>query len=134
MTDLLEVYTDGGCKVGTGKGAATFLVVDNGCLQYIHSFPLIRDGLTNNQAEYMAVVMAIMNVSRKCTLFSDSEIVVKQLNGEYAVKDAVLKEMYSTTKEIIKNAGMTITFKNVPRTNKYVALCDKINKTVMDMI
>jgi len=131
---LLEVYTDGGCRVGTGKGAATFLVVDGGCLQYIHSFPLIKNGLTNNQAEYMAVVMAIMNVSRKCTLFSDSEIVVKQMNGEYAVKDAVLKEIYSTAKEIVKNAGMTVTFKNVPRTNKYIGICDKMNKQMMELI
>lgn len=131
MRALLEVYCDGGCKVGKGIGAATYLFVRGEGIQFIHTTPLKKDGLTNNQAEYTAVYLAVLEAGvGKYTLFSDSEVVVKQLNGGYKVKEKNLLTLYKAVKE----TAPSVEFVNVPRENKYIMICDKMNKMMMEMI
>lgn len=135
MRALLEIYCDGGCKVGTGKGAATYLFVKDGVIQFIHSTPIIKEGLTNNRAEYLAMMLALCDSPFEAsTVMSDSEVVVKQLNGQYEVKDAKLKEYNDSIKRMICIIKETVTVKHVPRENKYIQICDKMNKTMMEMI
>lgn len=131
MRALLEVYCDGGCKVGKGIGATTYLFVRDGVIQFIHTTPLKKDGLTNNQAEYTAVYLAVLEAGvGKYTLFSDSEVVVTQLNGGYKVKEKNLLTLYKAVKE----TASSVEFVNVPRENKYIMICDKMNKMMMEMM
>lgn len=131
---LREYYCDGGCLVGKGIGAYSYLLVYEDKLQFLHSFPITGEKLTNNQAEYIAIITTIYNAEGNCTIYSDSEIVVKQLNGEYAIKDPELKKLHTFTKNLITESKFTIKFVNVPRENKYIAVCDKLNKITMGLI
>ena len=53
---------------------------------------------TNNQAEYRALILGLEELLRmgakKISCFLDSELVVKQLNGQYRVKDKDLRPLY----------------------------------------
>lgn len=131
---LLNYFCDGGCKVGAGKGAASYLCVKDGKIQYIHSTPLIKKELTNNQAEYTAIILALADATADCIIYSDSEVVVKQLNGQYKVKEPELINMYEHAKHIIEVNEITVSFKNLPRENKYIMWCDKNNKQMMEML
>jgi len=61
--------------------------------------------MTNNQAEYRAVIAALERAleigADRAILFSDSELVVKQIKGYYRVKKDVLKLLHSKTVELI---------------------------------
>ncbi len=54
---------------------------------------------TNNQAEYAALKLALLEAmklgARRVAIKADSELMVKQLNGEYRVKNAGIKPLYS---------------------------------------
>ena len=66
-----------------------------------------RLGLTtNNVAEYTALLRALERAAqfggRRLEVFSDSELLVKQMNGEYRVKNADLKELHALASERLK--------------------------------
>ncbi len=59
---------------------------------------------TNNQAEYMAIIAALRKAialgARYAQVNSDSELVVKQINGVYRVKKIALKPLYQQVKQL----------------------------------
>ncbi len=59
---------------------------------------------TNNQAEYMAIIAALQKAislgARHADVNSDSELMVKQINGEYRVKNIALKPLYQRVKQL----------------------------------
>jgi len=59
---------------------------------------------TNNQAEYRAIIAALekaISLGASCVeVNSDSELVVKQINGKYRVKKAALKPLYQKVKQL----------------------------------
>ncbi|MFC1953274.1 ribonuclease HI family protein [Chloroflexota bacterium] len=73
---------------------------------------------TNNQAEYRAIIAALETVIRlgvsRADIRSDSELVVRQINGRYRVKNAALKPLYQKVKQLqsrLKDFSIT----HVPR-------------------
>ncbi|MCK4368906.1 MAG: ribonuclease HI family protein [Dehalococcoidales bacterium] len=73
---------------------------------------------TNNQAEYKAIIAALEEAIRlgasQVELSSDSELVVKQINGSYRVKKAALKPLYQRVKQLVGSLeAFTIT--HIPR-------------------
>lgn len=64
-------------------------------------FKRIDGEFTNNAAEWLAVIDAVqyakihLRDATKVEILTDSELVVKQINGEYEVKDKKLKELYT---------------------------------------
>jgi len=73
---------------------------------------------TNNQAEYRAIIAALEEAVRfgaeEVDIMSDSELVVKQLNGQYRVKKASLRPLYQKVAQLIGSlAAFTIT--QIPR-------------------
>ena len=75
--------------------------------------------LTNNQAEYSALVRALEHAARLGThhrllVLSDSELMVKQMKGEYKVKNEDLRELYDRARQLARRfAG--VTFQHVRR-------------------
>ncbi len=59
---------------------------------------------TNNQAEYRAIIAALEEAARlgarQVELNSDSELVVRQIKGEYRVRKATLKPLYQQVKQL----------------------------------
>lgn len=98
MVTEIKVYSDGGARGNPGPAAV-------GVVAYKGSEELFRISkcigkATNNVAEYTALICALdkiidMHCADHPVLFHlDSELVVKQLNGEYKVKDLNLKLLY----------------------------------------
>ena len=60
---------------------------------------------TNNQAEYKAVITglekAVIMGVESVVMYADSELVVKQINGKYRVKNAALKPLYQQVVQLI---------------------------------
>lgn len=104
MLKRISLYTDGGARGNPGPAAAAFVAKNGNEIILKRSEYLGRT--TNNQAEYRALVLGLeellrMNV-KKISCFLDSELVVKQLNGQYRVKDKDLRLPYE---KILKLAG-----------------------------
>ncbi len=104
VTDRITIYTDGGSRGNPGPGGAAYILKDKhgnvvggrGC--YLKK-------TTNNIAEYTALLgslkaaaeMGLDNIS----IYSDSELMVKQINGQYKVKNSNLKKLYSQCMELL---------------------------------
>ncbi|HET7099486.1 MAG TPA: ribonuclease HI family protein [Patescibacteria group bacterium] len=116
----LVIHTDGGSRGNPGPAASAFVVENNGKKIFEGSKYLGKT--TNNVAEYQGVIIALdwllsskeINVS-SITFILDSELIVKQINGSYKVKDENLKKLYIEVKSLIGKIDQKIIFKNVLR-------------------
>jgi len=120
------IYCDGGSRGNPGESASAFVVEKNGKNIYFDAKYL---GIaTNNFAEYSAVLSALKwlnkmkldqkskkNIDEEIIFILDSELVVKQINGEYKVKNQKLKNIYLEIKNILENLPQNIIFKSVRR-------------------
>ena len=99
----IEVFTDGGARGNPGP-AALGVVVTTTDEQILDAFGRYLGETTNNQAEYRAVIAGLEHIKqynpRKATFYIDSELVVKQLNGQYKVKNQELKPLHDRVKAL----------------------------------
>ena len=104
-----SVYVDGS---GGPNGGYGFFVKETG-----ESFYEKQYDITNNQAEYMAIISALkkfVDSDSKITLYSDSKNTVSQLNHEFAINNEKLRELAREAWQLIgKFSDVTITW--VPR-------------------
>jgi ribonuclease HI/probable phosphoglycerate mutase len=96
-SDVLTIHTDGASRGNPGEAAFAYVIRREGQPDIEEAGCLGR--LTNNQAEYTALVRALEHAARlgthhRLTVHSDSELLVKQMRGEYRVKDPGLRELY----------------------------------------
>jgi ribonuclease HI len=72
---------------------------------------------TNNEAEYYALIKALERVRSlddpDVSIFSDSQLLVKQLQGEYKVKVENIKQLYDKAQELAQ--GLSLKFYWIPR-------------------
>lgn len=128
------VFSDGGARGNPGPAAAAFLVLsENGQVLAANSRYL---GLrTNNQAEYEALIAALQFAvtvnAEEVICHLDSELVVKQLNGEYSVKNAELKKLWSKVQEL-SNRFNKASFISIPRTNSQIQKADALVNKALD--
>lgn len=128
----LVIFTDGGARGNPGPAGIGVTISDENGVVLIEFGEAIGEA-TNNVAEYTAVVRALevavgYNVDT-IEFFLDSELVVKQLNGEYKVKNAGLKGLHAAARERLdKYARVRIS--HVPRAKNKVA--DRLANEAMD--
>jgi phosphoribosylglycinamide formyltransferase 1 len=98
----ISIYTDGGSRGNPGPAAAGFLILDESNKRLAAKAFFLGE-TTNNVAEYTGLLKAILEAknidSESIEIFSDSELMVKQLNGEYKVKSNNLSELYEQCME-----------------------------------
>lgn len=97
MPDEIIAHIDGGSRGNPGPAAAGFeLKTPDGVRRLAKAFFLGRT--TNNVAEYTSLIKALEGAqqigARQLTVFSDSELLVKQINGEYKVKSEQIRPLY----------------------------------------
>jgi len=101
---VAELYVDGASSSNPGNaGIGVVLKVDDRVVENV-SKPI---GIaTNNVAEYTALIeglkIALDKGYKRVKVYSDSELVVKQLKGIYRVKDEGLSKLYKHVKELEK--------------------------------
>jgi ribonuclease HI len=105
----LSIFVDGS---GGPEGGYGFFVKETG-----ESFYKKEPNVTNNQAEYLAIISALKNFanySEEITIYSDSKNTVSQLNHEYAINNSQLRSLAMEAWELIaKYTNLTI--KWIPR-------------------
>ncbi|MFC1920299.1 ribonuclease HI family protein [Chloroflexota bacterium] len=101
----LLIFTDGGAEPNPGK-AGIGVVIKSERGEVIASISQSIGHATNNQAEYSAIIAALEKAiqlgAEQVSIRSDSELVVKQLNGRYRVKNIELKPLYLKVKQLQK--------------------------------
>ena len=90
---------------------------------------------TNNQAEYLALVSALeAAVALKpdeVVCHTDSELMAKQLKGQYTVKNPTLKHLWQRIKALEKNFRK-VSYVNVLRTQSQIQEADKLVNIALD--
>ncbi len=84
----ISVYVDGS---GGPNGGFGFFVKETG-----ESFYEKKSEITNNQAEYMAIISALkkfVDTDNEITIYSDSKNTVNQLNHEFAINNEKLRDL-----------------------------------------
>jgi len=93
----LIIYTDGGARGNPGPSGIG-VVVYNEQKELVREYSDFLGIATNNQAEYKAVILALKKAQElggeELHFYLDSELVVKQLRGEYKVKNKDLASLF----------------------------------------
>jgi ribonuclease HI len=101
----LQIYADGACWGNPGPAAIGAVIKDGEQKKLVEISQYIGKG-TNNQAEYRAVIAALKSAMKfnadEIVLHLDSELVIKQLAGEYKVKNNLLRPLYIEAVELVK--------------------------------
>jgi phosphoribosylglycinamide formyltransferase-1 len=104
VSDKIIAYIDGGSRGNPGPAAAAFVLSDaSGTQLEAKAFFLGR--ATNNVAEYTGLVKALEAAaqmgSEQLSVFSDSELLVKQINGQYRVKSEHLRPLFQQAMSLL---------------------------------
>lgn len=122
----LSIYTDGGSQNNPGNAAISFVIYGDGKLlsQYSKKIGIA----TNNVAEYTALISALDHVKNmdlprieEIRCFSDSQLMVRQLNGEYKIKNLPIKLLAEQVKKIEVFFKKPVKYVHVPREQNQLA-------------
>lgn len=98
VSEQLSVYIDGAARGNPGPAGAGVYVVCG--TKVVLNKGIYLGNKTNNQAEYAALALALLFIKKmfpdatsrpRLAFFSDSELMVKQMKGEYKIKNEMLK-------------------------------------------
>jgi ribonuclease HI len=130
---VLEIYTDGASRGNPGDAAWAFVFVVEG--EVVGQRSAFIGTNTNNVAEYHAVINALQEALRagwrRAALYSDSELVVRQITGRYRVRKAHLAPLL---KEVLtlRDRFEEISFQSVPRSNPHISRADHLCNRMLD--
>lgn len=128
----LIIFCDGGSRGNPGKAGLGSVIYDENknVLKEISKYIGVT---TNNQAEYKAVLEAIKEAKeiggKRIEFFLDSELIVKQMSGEYRVKNKDLLPIYLDIRQRILEFE-SVSFSHVPREQNKEA--DRLANLAMD--
>jgi ribonuclease HI len=128
----LVVRTDGASRGNPGHAAAGVVVetLDGALVAQEKRYLGVT---TNNQAEYRALILGLKAVARfhpsRVTVYMDSELVVKQMLGQYKVRDAGLEPLWREARTLAA-ALPAVTFTHVLRGKN--ALADRLANEALD--
>ena len=117
------IYTDGGARGNPGPAGIGVVIYDEKKVLLATHKRYIGEA-TNNQAEYQAVIFALEKAlelgAKRVDFKLDSELVVKQLRGEYKVKNEQLAILVQDVLQL-SNKFLQINYSHVPREQNELA-------------
>ncbi len=120
----LTIYTDGGSSGNPGPAALAFVFClgDKIILKHSENIGIA----TNNFAEYSAVLKALKKAKElksiaRISFFSDSSLLVNQLNGLFKVKDAKIRSFVFEIRIAEQELGVPVSYTHIPREKNKVA-------------
>ncbi|HYC83315.1 MAG TPA: ribonuclease HI family protein [Candidatus Paceibacterota bacterium] len=133
----LTLYTDGGSRGNPGIAGAGILITDEAGLSLVEaSKPL--GVMTNNEAEYQAAIFGFETLKQNFKDLSgvsiehrlDSELVCKQLKGEYKIKEPRLRVLADQVHQTILPFKSQVVFTHIRR--EFNSVADKLANKAMD--
>lgn len=129
-----KLSTDGGARGNPGPAAYGYVVeADDGTVLAAHGEAI--GTATNNEAEYRALVAGLEKALGlgvdELEVVSDSELVVKQMRGEYKVKKPALRELWQEAAQLARG------FKSVSYTavrREHNELADRLVNEALDAL
>ena len=126
------VYVDGAARGNPGPAAAGICIL-NAEGRRVRLIGRLLGRLPNNQAEYQALLLALEAVTPYAPpalrVRMDSELVVRQMTGQYRVKDAVLQVLHGRVQQTIRHLA-AVKFEHVPRSQN--AEADRLANLALD--
>jgi ribonuclease HI len=126
---MLSIYIDGAARGNPGEaGIGIIIKKTDGTVLFSAAGYIGKT--TNNAAEYTALLTALTKLKKSPTLlksgsgspdpglitiYSDSELVVKQTGGQYRVKEPELKKLYGRVLDLIRSIPHKIEIKHIRR-------------------
>ncbi len=128
--ESIKLFVDGAADLHTKTAGIGGVFFRNG--DELFSFSEFIGNATNNEAEYGALIrgleeslkLDIMDID----IFADSELVVKQINGKYKVKNERMQKLYSKAISLFANFN-SWSLAHIPREKNSIA--DKLSKDGM---
>lgn len=131
---MIYTNSDGGARGNPGPGAIGVVIRDGEKILEEYG-ALLKGKVTNNIAEYMGLIRALKIVTKyttkEITCILDSELVVKQLMGEYRVKNETLLKLFLEVQRLQENFEK-ITYVHRPRNDKYQKMADWLLNQELD--
>lgn len=139
MSKKIVVHTDGGARGNPGVAGAGAVAFDESG-KTVKETRKYLGSQTNNNAEYEGVILGLEMVAKhfgksQCKQLDvvvrmDSELVCKQLNSEYQVKEKTLFPLFMKIHNLRVTTFPTVTFEHVPREQN--AHADRLANEAMD--
>lgn len=124
---MIFTNSDGGSRGNPGEGAIGVIVRNENKIIAKHSEKI--GTCTNNIAEYQALIKALelagKHTNGEITCFLDSELVVKQLLGEYRVKNEKILPLFLKIQKLQENFAK-VKYVYVSRWDKYQQIADEL--------
>lgn len=112
----LDIYTDGACSGNPGPAGIGFVIRENG--KTLREFSQDIGQATNNIAEYTAVIYALQEAlilkADKVRVRSDSELLCRQIQGKYQVKNVHIRPLFDQVRHLI-SGFCSFEIEHVPR-------------------
>lgn len=127
-----KLWTDGGARGNPGPAAYAYVIAGEDGTQLDARGEYIGHA-TNNVAEYSALLAGLEAAAAlgvtQLEVISDSELMVKQMRGEYKVKNEALKELHAEGRRLALRVGR-VTYTAVRR--EHNELADKLVNDALD--
>ena len=129
----LTVYSDGGSRGNPGPSAYAIVVTSSGRVLHEHSEFL---GVhTNNYAEYRGLIAAINKAiemaADEAEFVMDSQLVIRQMTGEYRVKNPDMAVLHADA-EALAELIPSVSYRNVRRSEEIIPRADALLNEEMD--
>ena len=129
----LVIYSDGGSRGNPGPSAYAIVVTRDG--KVIHEHTEFLGTNTNNYAEYRGLIAGIGKAlemkETDAEFVMDSELVIKQMRGEYKVKSPNIRKLHEDAKAM-SSLIPNVKFTHVKRENPMVSRADALLNAEMD--
>ncbi len=132
-TQQLVIYIDGGSRGNPGPAACAFVLKDKKGKQ-LQAKAFFIGKATNNIAEYAAIIKALEAAkqfgAKEAAIYSDSELLVRQLDGRYKVKSENIAPLFQQAMDLL-NDFEKWEIKHIPREKNKQA--DKLVNEALDL-
>lgn len=129
---MITTNSDGGSRGNPGPGAIGVVVREGTKILTMYSQKIGK--ATNNVAEYTALIKALelaRTRGKEVECILDSELVVKQLLGEYKVKNPELKKLFLQIQKLQESFDK-VSYKHVSRWDNYQQMADALVNEELD--
>ena len=121
---LAEIYVDGACSGNPGPAGIGAVLFLDGATTPTRQLSKYLGEATNNIAEYLALVYALQEAlhlgCRSVKVYTDSELLVRQLHGTYKIRNSTLRLFYDQIQHLA--AGFqAFQIEHIPRTKNRLA-------------